>query len=411
MDLTWSTLNLLEQEHGDSLYIVDLDAFKANYHEFLGAFRRFYPDTNIAYSYKTNYTPKLCSLVMRWGGYAEVVSRMEYELARLLGVEPARIVFNGPYKTSDDITVALRQGAVVNLDWPYQAEIVSEVARSFPENSFRVGLRVSFPIPSSRPSRFGFLAGSLELQDVLARLRNDRNVIIAGLHCHFLTADRSPQDYGFIAGRMLEIADSCFGEAPDFLNLGGGFFSKMKEELRAQLGITVPTYGQYAEAIATRFAERYPNGNGPELILEPGICLTADVVKFAARVIDVHHVESRNLALVSGSIYDIKPTLNSRNLPMQVLAGERAAVRTLRGKIDIVGFTCMEHDVLFTGFEGTVAPGDYVVFENVGAYTNVLRPPFIRECPAILGWNSQSGGFEVLKRRGILSDIFGPYRF
>ena len=67
--------------------------------------------------------------------------------------------------------------------------------------------------------------------------------------------------------------------------------------------------------------------------------------------------------------------------------GSRQAIA---GGIDVVGYTCMENDVLFRGFEGAIGAGDYAVFDNVGAYTNVLRPPFIRECPAILGWDAST---------------------
>jgi len=408
--LSVKTLDALEHEYGDSFYLVDLDAFAANYHEFINAFREFYPNTNIAYSYKTNYTPRLCQIVDHFGGYAEVVSRMEYDLARSLGVEPRRIIFNGPYKTQNDIELALKYGSIVNLDWPYQIDAVSHIARNFSGTQMRVGLRVAFTIPPNGSSRFGFNAE--ELGDVFKTFRELDNVEIAGLHCHFLTRKRSVDDYRFIAERMLALTVEHFPSAPPrFINLGGGFFSKMKEALRAQFGFAVPSYGQYAQAIAPQLAAHYPNGEAPELILEPGICLTADVAKFVARVIDVNVIRVRKLALVSGSIYDIKPTLNSRNLPIEVVRGAYTDARRINGKLDIVGYTCMEHDVLFAGFEGELAAGDYVVFDNVGAYTNVLRPPFIRECPPMLGWSSKTNTFEVLKRKEAFNDVFKTYAF
>ena len=185
----------------------------------------------------------------------------------------------------------------------------------------------------------------------------------------------------------------------------------MKEELRCQFGVAVPTYEDYAETMATRLATHYSNGDGPELILEPGICLTADAARFVAKVIDVHELGSRKLALVSGSIYDIKPTLNSRNLPIEVIPCSCADARTIEGNVDVVGDTCMEHDVLFTGFKGRLSVGDYVIFDNVGAYTNVLRPPFIRECPAMLAWSSVHNRFELLKRKEVFHDVFNTYVF
>jgi diaminopimelate decarboxylase len=125
----------------------------------------------------------------------------------------------------------------------------------------------------------------------------------------------------------------------------------------------------------------------------------------------VHVSGPRQLVLVSGSIYDIKPTLNARNLPLEVIHAEDGRSPRLTGRFDIVGYTCMENDVLFRGFEGTLGVGDYAVFQNVGAYTNVLRPPFIRECPPMLGWNYETDAFEILKRREFFNDVFATYYF
>ncbi|MGH8728016.1 MAG: hypothetical protein ACREV9_07630 [Burkholderiales bacterium] len=399
-------LESLEHLHGDSFYIVDLEAFFDKYHELLQAFRAHYENSQIAYSYKTNYTPRLCEMVEAWGGYAEVVSRMEYDLARRIGVAPERIVFNGPYKSEQDLMLALDSGSIVNLDWPYQLAAVKKLASRL--RRAVIGVRVTFAVPGARPSRFGFDAEGPQIGAVMEALRELRNVEIAGLHCHFLTPTRSVEDYRFITRRMLDLGEKYFGDSPPrMINVGGGYFSSMKPELQRQFGVSVPTFQNYAKAIAAEFAVRFPRG-GPQLILEPGIGITATAVKFAARVIDVHVLGVRKLALVAGSVYDIKPTLNSRNLPVQIIAANKEG-RSVGGPVDIVGYTCMEHDVLYAGFEGELRAGDWVIFDNVGAYTNVLRPPFIRECPAMLGY--QNGQFEVLKRGQNFDDVFGAYSF
>jgi diaminopimelate decarboxylase len=51
---------------------------------------------------------------------------------------------------------------------------------------------------------------------------------------------------------------------------------------------------------------------------------------------------------------------------------------------DITGYTCMEDDVLYRKYAGPLKVGDYIVFSNVGAYSIVLRPPFIRLARPIL---------------------------
>jgi hypothetical protein len=78
--------------------------------------------------------------------------------------------------------------------------------------------------------------------------------------------------------------------------------------------------------------------------------------------------------------------------------------------VDVVGYTCMEHDCLYRGYHRAVRPGDFVVFENVGAYTVVMKPPFIRPAPAILVCDEQ-GSFEVARRAESWDDLFGAFNF
>lgn len=47
---------------------------------------------------KTNYLAAICALFHREGAIAEVVSEIEYEKARKLGVDGSDIIFNGPAK-------------------------------------------------------------------------------------------------------------------------------------------------------------------------------------------------------------------------------------------------------------------------------------------------------------------------
>jgi len=113
--LDFSVLNKLEATFGSSFYLADPSLFCANVDDFLSTFRAIYANTYFGYPYKCNYIPHFCKLADSKHLYAEVASRMELELALKLGVLPDRIIFNGPYKTDDDILTAIRAGILLNL--------------------------------------------------------------------------------------------------------------------------------------------------------------------------------------------------------------------------------------------------------------------------------------------------------
>jgi len=411
MKLSWARLDALAAHYGDAFYLVDLARFQANYGEFQAAFRAIYARSQIAYSYKTNYTPRLCQLVNQLGGYAEVVSGMEYALACRVGAPPERIIFNGPFKQPADLKRALLAGAIVNIDSPYEVALVEQIAQAAPQRAITVGVRCHFAV-GPKPSRFGFDVTQPTFAGVLDRLRALENCRVAGLHCHFLAPQRSATAYGAIAERMLDLAATHFTERElDFIDLGGGFFSKMTPALQAQFGQPIPSFAEYAAAMATPFAQRFGYAGGPSLILEPGIALTADVMQLAARVMDCKTVGGRTVALVASSIYEIKPTLNQRNLPLTVFTGPANGQAPLVEQVDLVGYTCMEDDCLYRGFTGRLTPGDFVLFDNVGAYTNVLKPPFINPAPPMLGYGADHDGVELLRRRETVEDLFATYCF
>jgi diaminopimelate decarboxylase len=398
MNLDSTRLCDLAREHGDSFYVLDLDRFRTNFRDFAAAFAVHYPKVRLAYSYKTNYTPAICELVRKLGGYAEVVSIMEYDLALRLGVTPADIVFNGPYKREADIRRALEGGALVNLDAAHELDLIERIATTTRTTSLRVGIRCNFDV--GRPSRFGLSAG--DLGGAIARLRALPNVRIAALHCHYDTTQRSLASFAHRAQTMIDLArDHGLLESIEMIDLGSGFFSRMLPELRATFDTHVPTYEEYGEAVGRVFAEHFP-GRGPQLVLEPGKPIVADAMVFVTRVVSVKKIDEQEWIQVAGTVYDVRPTKSARNLPIR---HHGPASRTVRGHV--VGFTCMEDDILHRDYEGPAAPGDFFVFENVGAYTNVLRPPFI--LPAVPMLALEGGSLRVVRRADTLDDILRAY--
>ena len=75
----------------------------------------------------------------------------------------------------------------------------------------------------------------------------------------------------------------------------------------------------------------------------------------------------------------------------------------------IVGFTCIETDCLYRNFSGEISVGDFIAMEQVGAYSIVMKPPFILPNVAIIEYERQSGHTRVIKRAETFDDIFSTY--
>ncbi len=408
MNYRYKDIEAIEEKLGTPFYVLKLDRFRKNYHEFLESFRKIYTNTKIAYSYKTNYIPQLCKVIDELGGLAEVVSEMEYELALHIGVESKNIVFNGPYKSFKDIETALLSDSIINLDSHYEIDILQSIASAHKSKQFGVGLRVSFLYDQNAElSRFGFNVENGSFAEAVQKIKRLNNVHIDGLHCHFMVPNKNAAGYREIAKKMIELYSADFtADKLRYIDVGGGFFSPMPPELEKQFEEPVPNYQDYADAIATEFAEFFGKlEHKPQLILEPGIALVADAMDFITRVIDVKPLQGRSLALVNGSVYDIKPTLNKKNLPMEIV--KKKVDENAVTEFDVVGYTCMENDYLSTNASGTISVEDYVIFKNVGAYTVVLKPPFIRMAPPIVTFSDSK--WELVRRAGQLEDVFKGY--
>ncbi|MBQ6980266.1 MAG: alanine racemase [Clostridia bacterium] len=398
-------LQNLSKNFGDAFYLLDSKQFAQNYAELKKAFSEIYPHFNIAYSYKTNYTPKFCKLVNELGGYAEVVSDMEAEIALKVGVKPQNIIWNGPYKNLKELERLIVLGVIVNIDSLYESDFIRQIAEKYPKNTINLGIRCNFDIGDGVVSRFGFDVESDDFKNALALFDSYPNLNFIGLQCHFAT--RKLETWKPRAEKMLALIDAL-KITPKRIDLGGGLFGKMADSLKAQFDGYIPTYREYAKEVATVFAERYKDEIfKPELVIEPGSALVGDCMKFVSKVVNIKNIRGKNIATLLGSIYNINPTLNKKNPPIEIVSmGEKQKEYE---NLDFGGFTCIESDYLYKHFNGKLAVGDFAVFGNAGSYSVVLKPPFILPNFPVLEITDK--GVEVIKRGECFDDIFHTFTF
>lgn len=408
---TWHRINSMLDQHGGVVYVFHEHKFSHNVASLQDAFQQHYSNFNIGLSYKTNYLPKICKIADQKGLYAEVVSGMEYQIARALGVSGHKIIFNGPGKSEVEIRDAFNDGALVNIDSLSEALLIQRITMNAPLGLKRVGLRCNLDLQwKGRESRFGLSEQSGELGKAVEILHHCEGVRLEGLHCH-TSFDRSAESYERRMKRLIELADSIFtDDPPRFIDIGGGIFGPVPEDLASQFAIQPPSYEDYAQAICSPLIDRY-GSNGPELIIEPGVGLLANVMDYVFRVDHVKQVGNRWFAVTTGAAHQIKIVPNEVNPSTSVYpAPEGPSSQIVSGTgVDLVGFTCLEHDVIYRGFSSMLKQRDVLVSCNVGAYSMVISSDFIRATPPVLEY--QDGEWQLLRKRLSVDKLLELYKW
>lgn len=400
--LTRSVINAIQEREEDTFYFLDLGRFRQNYRKMLDAFQFYWGDTHIAYSFKTNYIPHLCAIIRHEGGFGEVVSEMELYLARKVGFTDNSIYFNGPYKRREVISDFLLAGGYLNIDHSQEMKTVIDIAREHIDKEFYVGVRCALNIGQDQPTRFGFDYENGSLEDAIRRIEKEPNIKVVGFHTHlpFRSVDSFEQ-------RVISIYKVLCGLRKkdwSYISMGGGYMGEIPDEAKESEG-KYPTYEDYAKVVGASLASFFIEQKmSPKLLIEPGSAIVADTMWLVTTVIAVKNVRGKCFIVLSGSSYDINPSVKDFRRPIVVIQKNLESSQRVEDA-DMVGYTCIEKDCLYKDYDGLIAVGDKVIFGNVGSYSITMKPPFIMPEHAIYGID-ESEDVQVLRHKQDSKDIF-----
>ena len=399
------------------------------------AFKSRYPDTQFAWSYKTNYLSAICAVFHSEGSIAEVVSEFEYEKARKLGIEGCDIVFNGPHKSRAGLETAIAEGAMLQVD-NWDELLLIEAIAAERQVQVPVALRVwldagILPVWS----KFGFGLEAGEAWRAIKRIHQSNGRLrLRGLHTHIGTYILEPRAYGVAAEKLCALSERArqeYGTRIEYLNLGGGFPSRSTLHYAyAPAEQTVPPIERYAEAIAT-VLNALPPARRPRLILESGRALVDEAGYLVTSVVAV---KGGTQGGVGAAAMDLSGTAAKQALVMPEAAASsliidagvnllytaswfrfdvkpaRAAVGAQPAPVKLYGNLCMNIDVVR---EQVALPpqnvGDHLVLHPVGAYNITQSMQFIAYRPAVV-MIGLDGAVELIRARETLEDVERPER-
>lgn len=365
-----SELQYFTEMYGDGFYIISEKRIKNIYSKFEHDFSTEYPNCGIAYSFKTCFEKGLLTQLLKLGAMAEVTSEYEYFLAKKVGFGDEKIVYNGPYKKMNIILEIAQNGGIVNIDSLKEAEQFCEVYNE--DKPVAVGIRCNFNV-DGRKSRFGVDILSMDMDEIIKKLTG-KNIEVAGFMCHIKT--KTFEDWGKKVQVMVDFVANAIDKYKlknvRYVDFGGGY--QFVPEL----------FKEYANIISTQMKRL--NNHNITMILEPGAAIAEGVMDYYAKVVNINIAQGIKNVTVAATISDLSAIRKKVPGPVRYVKKENSLGFVKQEYLieNIVGFTCLENDVILTDICENLELGDYVVFLNVGAYASALRSNFIRGLPAVL---------------------------
>jgi diaminopimelate decarboxylase len=305
--------------YGTPVHIVNEAGLRIKAYSFLETLISKYPGkVSVHFAFKCNPVPGIIKILKDERIKAEIMSEFELDLAFRMGFSGDEIVVNGPYKTDQLLIACLKNNIrFINVDSLFELEKINQLCNSLNKKT-EVLLRVNpdfIPagmnrgsIAASRSgSHFGIDINGGELRQALERIKRMKQIIFKGLHFHIGSGIQDPSEFlKAIKGlkKAVNEVDKA-GYKIEVLDVGGGLglptscemttkemlFYQAFDILRApKKPNNKLTFAKYAEYVTSGVMELFSNKQAPELIFEPGRCITGPNQLL---LISIHQVKDR----------------------------------------------------------------------------------------------------------------------
>jgi diaminopimelate decarboxylase len=385
-DIEGISVESLLNEYGSPLFILSEKMLRKTYQEAYRAFSSRYPKVQFAWSYKTNYLNAVCKIFHQEGSWAEVVSGFEYEKALANGVPGSKIIFNGPFKSREDLKKAVENDSLIHIDHfdeLYELLDLAENLEKRPKAAIRVNMDTGiYP----QWDRFGFNYENGEAWDALNRIMISKQIDLLGLHTHIGTYMMTVQAYEKAAMKLADLAiglERKYKHTIKYIDMGGGFASKNTLKGAYYPGRdTAPSFDDFADAIVSALMKsEFKPDHLPLLILETGRALVDDAGWLAGRVVaNKRLADGRRATIIDAGVnllftsfwydHDIRPAKQ---------LSDQTEDTTIYGPL------CMNIDIIRDHIQfPLLKKGDPYVIRRVGAYNNTQWLQFITLRPRVV---------------------------
>ena len=332
----------------------------------------------IHYAVKANSNPRILKIISSYGLGADCVSFNEIRAAIVAGFNPSEIVFAGVGKTDKDINAALKAGIFCfNCESIPEIEVIDQLA-AIQNKTAQIALRINPYIEAHthkyittgiEESKFGI--NTWELDDVIKRLSDFKNIRLIGMHFHIGSQITRMSVFKSLCARIneLQVWFSSRNINLEIINVGGGLgIDYENPEIN-------PDFQEYF-SLLNEFIDLLP---GQQLHIEPGRSITGQCGSLISRVLFIKNGSNTLFSIIDAGMTDlIRPALYQAHHKIENLTSTGNIYR-----YDVVGPVCESADTFAKYIElPETSRGDIIAIRSAGAYGEVMASRYnLRDLP------------------------------
>lgn len=394
MDIQKLANKIIHQNHSfgidDPFYILDLNKVREKYQNWIKNLPRVVPH----YAVKCNDDQNILKVLKNCGTGFDCASKSEISKILNLNVDQSRIIFAHTVKQISHLKFAAEEG-VEKVTFDTEAEL-HKIKKFHPKA--KVVLRIKFDASKSiveMGSKFG-AEPKIEARN-LVKICKELELNLIGVSFHVGSGTVDYEVFGHAIDEVRAIFDYAenFGFNLYFVDIGGGFLGHDDKLLK-----------NYAEVINPALERNFP-GQNIQIIAEPGQYFATSVLYVVTQIVlkkysqnghvnyfinDSIHGSFSSVALFGESVGFT--VIKKSKIHEKLISNEEKKLST------IWGCTCSSRDKIIGNIMMIdVEIGDWLIFNNMGAYSTVLSTEFngfARGKMYYLGKNSEKEKFNTI---------------
>lgn len=351
----------ITKQFGTPCYVYSRAALEDNWQAFESAFGLV--SHRICYAVKANSNIAILNFFAKKNAGFDIVSQGELERVLRANGDPAKIVFSGVAKQSEEIARALEVGiGCFNVESEPELERIHNMAIQHKKVA-NVALRINPDIDAkTHPYIATGLSGNkfgIEYAEALKlckKIQTMSHLKLIGIACHIGSQLTDLAPFLEAIDRLLELLQqlTTSGIHLKHINVGGGLGVRYQNE-------NPPSILEYVSAIKKKL-EKSPL----EIVIEPGRVLVANAGVLLTRVEYLKHTSHKNFAIVDAGMNDFtRPVLYDawHDILPVVLWNNGVNLN-----YDIVGPVCESADFLGKNRSLQLQADDVLAVCTAGAY-------------------------------------------